>query len=206
MGTPSRRRPADLDLVRLAERRPEAIEAWFAAYATVVHGFVRRRVAVCPDMAADVTQETFLVALGRIEEFDPERGAMLPWLTYIARNCARKALRERARIVGSVDGAEAAPGGPFPLLDEAPLPDEVLMRDETAERVHAALAGLSPPHQRVLEQYYVLQRPLKEIARAETMTVGAVKSLLHRARLALKSAIEAGTNREEQTTAWGRVR
>jgi RNA polymerase sigma factor (sigma-70 family) len=197
---------AVLDLGRLRERRPEAIEAWFAGYAAVVHGFVRRRVAVCPELADDVTQDTFLVALKQIEGFDPERGAMLPWLTYIARNCARKALRERARIVGSVDASEGAPVGPFPSLDHAPLPDELLMRDETAERVHAALSSLAPAHQRVLEHYYVLQQPLKQIARAETTTVGAVKSLLHRARLAFKAAFESGGDLEKQATAWRRSR
>jgi len=48
----------------------------------------RRRL---PELAEDVTQETFLTALNRIEDFDPDRGAMLPWLPYMARNCARKA-------------------------------------------------------------------------------------------------------------------
>jgi RNA polymerase sigma-70 factor (ECF subfamily) len=197
---------AKLDLDRLRERRPEAIEAWFASYVAVVHGFVRRRVAVCPDLADDVTQDTFLAALRQIENFDPERGAMLPWLTYIARNCARKALRERARIVGFMDGANDPAVSHYPPMDDAPLPDELLMRDETVERVHAALASISSPHQRVLERYYVLQQPLKQIARDETTTVGATKSLLHRARLAFKAAFEAGADTEALATALGRFR
>jgi RNA polymerase sigma factor (sigma-70 family) len=204
--TPGGRLAADLDLESLRERRPEAVTAWFAGYGTVVHGFVRRRVAACPELADDVTQETFLVALRQIHEYDPDRGAMLPWLTYIARNCARKALRERAHIVGSVDDAASSSWGASSPLDEAPLPDELLMREETADRVHAALAGLSAPHQRVLEHYYVLHRSVKQIARAETTTVGAVKSLLHRARLAFKAAFEEGGAVDEQATAWGRSR
>jgi RNA polymerase sigma-70 factor (ECF subfamily) len=203
---PRRLAAPKMDLGQLRERRPEAIEAWFASYVAVVHGFVRRRVAACPELADDVTQETFLTALGKIDEFDPARGAMLPWLTYIARNCARKALRERAHIVGFVDGADASDARPYPLLDDTPLPDELLMRGETVERVHTALASLSPPHQRVLERYYVLRQPLKQIARAEATTVGAVKSLLHRARLAFKTAFETDADLGAQATVWRRSR
>jgi RNA polymerase sigma-70 factor (ECF subfamily) len=195
-----------LDLEGLRQGRPEAIRAWFESYVDAVHGFVRRRVAACPDLAEDVTQEAFLVALRNIERYDPERGAMLPWLTYTARNCARKALRERAHIVGSVaeDGSSAAA---IPPLDTGPLPDELLHRAETADRVHTALGALSPGHQRVLELRYFLQLPLEQIARSEATTVSAVKSLLHRARHAFRHAFEEGDALASQpTTAFRRSR
>ena len=194
-----------LDLGRLGERRPEDIRIWFESYFAVVHGFVCRRVATCPDLADDVTQDTFLVALRHIHEYDPDRGAMLPWLTYIARNCARKALR-RARLVGAVGIDEAGAGEGFPDLDAGPLPEELLARAEMVDRVHGALSALAPHHQRVLENHYFLELPLKQIASAEATTVAAVKSLLHRARLAFKAAFEGSGDSEEQATAWGRSR
>lgn len=201
-----RGKPAQaIDLRRLAERRPEDIRLWFESYFAVVHGFVRRRVARYPDLADDVTQDTFLVALRHIHEYDPDRGAMLPWLTYIARNCARKALR-RARPVGTADIAEVEVGEGFLGLDTGPLPEEMLARDEVVDRVHAALSALAPHHQRVLESHYFLEQPLKQIARGDSVTVGAVKSLLHRARLAFKDAFEAGGDSAQQATAWGRSR
>jgi RNA polymerase sigma-70 factor (ECF subfamily) len=199
-----RGRPAQiLDLRRLAERRPEDIRLWFESYVAVVHGFVRRRLATYPDLADDVTQDTFLVALRHIHEYDPERGAMLPWLTYIARNCARKALR-RARPLHTVDldGVGASEG--HVALDTGPLPEDLLARDEVVDRVHAALSALAPHHQRVLESHYFLEQPLMQIARAEATTVVAVKSLLHRARLAFKDAFEAGGDSAQQVSAGGR--
>ena len=194
-----------LDLERLRERRPEDIRLWFEDYFAVVHGFVRRRVATCPDLADDVTQETFLVALRHIHEFDPERGAMLPWLTYIARNCARKALR-RVRPEVVLDFDEAGAGGGAPDLDAGPLPEDLLARAETVDRVHTALSALAPNHQRVLESHYFLEQPLKQIATAEATSVAAVKSLLHRARLAFKAAFETGGHSEQKAAAWGRFR
>lgn len=179
------------DLERLQRRQPEAVRAWFQAYFAVVHGFVRRRVATCPGLADDVTQDTFLVALRRIRDFDPDRGAMLPWLTYIARNCARKALRE-VRAADSVDlDLDGAGVETYPDLAADRLPEELLDRAETVDRVHAALSALAPRHQRVLESHYLLGQPLADIADAGATTVPAVKSLLHRARLAFKAAFEA---------------
>jgi RNA polymerase sigma-70 factor (ECF subfamily) len=188
---------AALDLGRLRERRPEAVRVWFESYFAVVHGFVRRRVAVCPSLADDVTQDTFLVALKQIHEFDPDRGAMLPWLTYIARNCARKALRS----VRS-DAFEHEPAGVegYPDLAVAPLAEDMLDRAETVDRVHEALSALAPHHQRMLESRYLLDQPLTQIARAEATTVAAVKSLLHRARAAFKAAFEAVGESGARTT------
>jgi len=203
--TPRGEAAGTLDLRRLGERRPEDIRVWFETYFAVVHGFVRRRVATCPDLADDVTQDTFLVALKHIHEYDPDRGAMLPWLTYIARNCARKALR-RVRPVGAVNAAEAGAGDRYPDLDAGPLPEELLTRAETVDRVHAALSALPPHHQRILESHYFLEQPLKQIAGAEGTTVGAVKSLLHRARLAFKDAFDAGDRPRAQAAACGRSR
>ncbi len=201
--SPESRPAGTLDLGRLAARQPDAVTRWFESYFDVVHGFVRRRVARRPDLADDVAQEAFLVALSRIADYDPERGAMLPWLTYIARNCARKALRHQARLVGAIE--EEASGG-YPPLDACPLPEELLDRAATVDRVHDALAQVAPAHQHLLESHYVLQQPLKEIAVREDTTVSAVKSRLHRARLAFKAAFEALDSSTPHATIRGGIR
>jgi RNA polymerase sigma-70 factor (ECF subfamily) len=197
------RKAAALDLRGLRERRPEAVRAWFEAYFAPVHGFVRRRVAACPSLAEDVTQETFLVAFRSIHEFDPIRGAMLPWLTYIARNCARKALRgARPEAAVELDGTAIEA---WPDLAAGLVPEEWLDQAHTVDRVHAALSALAPHHQRVLERHYLLEEPLATIAGAEATTLAAVKSLLHRARLAFRAAFEAGNEPAECTTSGRRA-
>jgi len=197
-------RAEPLDLGRLKHRQPEDVRIWFETYFAVVHGFVRRRVAALPDLADDVTEDAFLVALSHIHEYDPDRGAMLPWLTYIARNCARKALRQ-ARPSGMADLDGAVAGDRFPILDAGPLPEDLLARADTVDRVHSALAALTPQHQRVLERHYFLEQPLKQIASAEATTVAGMKSLLHRARLAFKAEFESGRD-EERAASGGRSR
>jgi RNA polymerase sigma-70 factor (ECF subfamily) len=177
----------------LRRREPGAVEHWFLEYADALHSFVYYRVNRDPALAEDVVQETFLTALGKIERFDPRRGEMLPWLTYTARNCIRAALRRRGlsesvgRTWERIDGRLAAA---FKELDAAPLPDEVVERRETAALVQMALANIPEKYRRALRSHYCGDRSLEEIAASEGTTSSAVKSLLHRARLAFKAAFQ----------------
>jgi RNA polymerase sigma-70 factor (ECF subfamily) len=169
------------------------IESWFLEHADAIYTFVYYRVGRDEELATEVVQETFLSALERIEDYDRERGPMLPWLTYTARNCIRKALRQRGRLQSVGDRWEVIDRKLLAACSELatrPLPDELLEREETAELVQMALSNLPDKYRIALRQHYCLQRPLREIADDLGVTEGAVKSLLHRARLAFKAAFE----------------
>ena len=182
-----------MDLELLRNRQPEAVERWFQEHADAVYTFIFYRVGKDPDVATDVVQETFLTALRKIGEYDPGRGAMLAWLTYVSRNCIRKALKQAGRyktyseLWEQIDRKLVAA---YRELATAPLPEEVLEREETAELVHMTLSSIPGNYERALKRHYYQRQSLKEIARAEGMTEGAVKSLLHRARLAFKTAFQ----------------
>jgi RNA polymerase sigma-70 factor (ECF subfamily) len=201
---------SDLDLGGVVQRRPDAVEAWFTTYADPVYTFIYYRVGKDPEIAADVTQDTFTTALDKIAEYQQERGEMLPWLTYVARNCIRKTRRRQARYTMAEDLWERIDQrliSAFSALAEEPLPDEVLLRQETAELVRMALSNLPCRYQRALEQRYYQQQTVKEIAASEGITEGAVKSLLHRARAAFQVAFTtiAETISESHSAAGGLV-
>jgi len=184
---------AGYEIRQLRDRRPQAVERWFLEHADAIYTFVFYRVGRNEDLATEVVQETFLAALERIGDYDQERGPMLPWLTYAARNCIRKALRQRGRLKSLGDRWEAIDRkllAAYGALAISPLPDELLEREETAELVQMALSNLPDNYRSALRQHYCLQRPLSEIADGLGVTEGAVKSLLHRARLAFKAAFE----------------
>jgi RNA polymerase sigma-70 factor (ECF subfamily) len=185
-----------IDLIGLHLRRSDAVESWFRAYADALYTFVFYRVGRNEEVAADVAQETFVTALDKIESFDPERGDMLPWLTYIARNCIRKALRQHRQFATTDDlwdEVDRCLLVAFSTLAKEPLPDEVLERQETAELVRMALSNLPLRYQRAIEKRYFEQLSLRQIAAAEELTEGAVKSLLHRAKAAFQVAFESIT-------------
>ncbi len=175
----------------LGSRQPQAVEQWFHEYADAVYTFALYRVGKDPDLAEEVVQDTFVTALSRIEEYDQRRGMMLPWLTYFCRNSIRKALRHRkggdalAEFYGEIDRRLLAA---YRRLATDPLPEDVLHGQETKELVQLTLANIPGNYQQVLTQHYLEQRSLKEIAASHSLSEGAIKSLLHRARLAFKTA------------------
>ncbi len=183
----------EADLLLLRNRQPQVVERWFLEHADAVYTFVFYRVGKDQELATDVVQETFVTALRKIEQYDPRRGAMFAWLTYLARNCIRAALKQKSRYETYAefwDGIDRKLVAAYRELATAPLPEEVLEQQETTELVQMAMANIPGHYQRALTQRYYQQQSLEEIARAEGMTAGAVKSLLHRARLAFKTAFQ----------------
>lgn len=168
----------------------KAVEQWFRAHSDFIYTFVYYRVGGDRELVTDLVQETFATAMERLADFDPGRGEMKTWLSLLARNCIRVALRQRNRFAGpSVHEVDEAIVGSLATISDDELPDEVFQREETAHLVRLALTSLSPNHQTVLVERYWRQRPLVVVAADLGITEGAVKARLHRARLAFKDAL-----------------
>jgi RNA polymerase sigma-70 factor (ECF subfamily) len=190
--TPPKSEP-EIDFHRLHRRDREEVVRWFDAFSDPVYGFIFYRVGRDADLAGDVAQETFVTALETIDRFDPRRGEMFPWLTHIARNCIRKALRRRGKD-GALPGFWETVDRQLPRAIHDPgsniLPEELLERKETVELVRMALTNLPLRYQIALRRRYFEELSLHEIAALEGIEEGAVKVLLHRARLAFRTAFE----------------
>ena len=188
---PSGTQGVDLDLLR--NRHPKAVERWFLKHADALYTFVFYRVGKDEELATDVVQDTFVTALGKIDEYDPQRGAMWPWLTYTCRNCIRKALKQKGRYQPYSEFWEKIDRrllAAYRGLATSPLSEDVLERQETAELVHMALSNIPDNYQQALRRHYYQRQSLEDMARSDGMTAGAVKSLLYRARLAFKTAFQ----------------
>jgi RNA polymerase sigma-70 factor (ECF subfamily) len=152
--------------------------------------------------AEDMVQETFLRAWRRLETY-AGRASLRAWLYRIATNACLDALEKRPRRtlpVRSQPPAEpSAP--PAPPLTELiwlePFPDDLLDDVEPTPEARYALhesitlafllaLQLLPPRQRaVLIMRDVLDWGASEVAELLDMTVSAVNSALHRARVTL---------------------
>jgi RNA polymerase sigma-70 factor, ECF subfamily len=182
-----------IDFLRLRRRDKEEVVRWFNTYSDPVYGFIFYRVGRDADLAGDVAQETFVTALETIDRFDPSRGEMFPWLTHIARNCIRKILRRRGIDDALPDFWETVDHKltrAITGIGSDIFPEELLVRKEVAERVRMALSNLPLRYQMALRRRYFEELSLHEIAALEGINEGAVKVLLHRARLAFRTAFE----------------
>ena len=182
---------AEIDLKELKQRDPRAVAGWVRIYGDPLYTFVFYRVGRNADDAADVVQETFLKAFRQIEDYDPQRGSMLAWLTYLSKNIIKKALRARRRHLSydqAWQGVDASLRKAYGLIATEPLPEDVLESQETAELVRMTLGSIPGNYKRVLTEHYYRQMPLKEIAAALGVSEGVVKALVYRARQAFKVA------------------
>ena len=158
----------------------DAWRRWYDAHFDRLANYVRWRCAGLRDLADDVIQETWLVAVRRLGSFDPDRGAFFDWLCGIASNAARTATRTRCR--------RKARDRPL-AADDRPAPDTIGTQDK-AGRVAAALAALPDHYEAVLRAKYLDRLSVDEIAAARGDSPKAVESLLSRARQAFRETYE----------------
>jgi RNA polymerase sigma-70 factor (ECF subfamily) len=140
--------------------------------------YVVWRSAGMRDLAEDVAQETWLIAVRRIGDFEPTRASFVSWLRGIAAKVLANQLRSRWRRPEQ------------PLLDSAePAHDENGRRDE-AELIARALTELPERYEVALRAKYLDRLSVAEIAEDWGETAKAIESLLTRARQAFRAAYE----------------
>ena len=183
----------EIDFSRLRRRKKAEVVNWFDRFADPVYGFIFYRVGRDAELAEEVAQETFVTALESIDRYDPARGEMFPWLTYIARNCIRKVQRRRSRNSDLTDFWKTVDyklTRAITNLDSNILPEELLEQKELAELVRMALTNLPLRYQMALQRRYFEDLSLHEMAALEKSSEGAMKVLLHRARQAFRTSFE----------------
>jgi RNA polymerase sigma-70 factor (ECF subfamily) len=167
------------DAVRAGDA--EAWRRWYDAHFDRLAAYVRWRCAGLCDLADDVLQETWLVAVRRVGNFDPARGTFFDWLCGIASNAARTAVRTRGRQ--KVRYRSLVPADDRSATEPADATDR-------AERTAVALSALPDHYEAVLRAKYLDCRSVNEIAAARGDSPKAVESLLSRARQAFRAAYE----------------
>lgn len=146
-----------------------------------------------PDLAADVTQDSFISAYRNLAKF---RGGMFrSWLLRIATNACYDALRarKRRRVTSLQAMSEDEDGGTgFELPDNSESPDEFALRRELGIAIQRGLEAL-PEDQRVVVILSDVQgMAYEEIAEVTGANLGTVKSRLSRGRARLRDILKAG--------------
>ncbi len=152
-----------------------------------------------PEAAEDAAQETFLRAFQHLGRYDPKR-SFATWLLSIAAHYCIDRLRRRRFSTFSIDEEDDdSPAFEIPDTD-APNPERESVRREEKEKLHGLLDSLDPRDRAAIVMRYWHDASEVEIAEALGLTVSAVKSRLHRARLALgkrweESSMQTNTQR-----------
>lgn len=134
-----------------------------------------------PEDAKDVLQDTLLALARGVRDF---RGAssLSTWLFTVARSFCIKKRRKRAPAVDAISAADH-------VADAAPHADEALASRQVEEAIERAIAALEPMYREVLLLRDVEGLSAKEVAEVLGIGVPAVKSRLHRARIAVRNSV-----------------
>ena len=133
--------------------------------------------------AREVVQETMLAVARSAERFRGD-ASFASWLFTIARNACAKQRRKSAGEPASLETLDAVP----PMATSGPEQD--LDRRRIEHALEEAIAALEPNHREVLLLRDVEGLSAKEVADATGLSVAAVKSRLHRARLDLRARLQ----------------
>ena len=176
------------DLILLDRARQGDLDAFndlVVVYQDLLFALVVRMVPD-RDQASDAVQEAFFSAYRNLEGF--RGGSVRSWLSRIAVNAAMDAQRLKKR----------RPADPYPELEDDtwqppadPSADPVTT-SLTAERhraLNSALAQITDDQRTAIVLYDVEGYDYGEIAELTRVSVGTVKSRIHRGRLALRGLL-----------------
>lgn len=170
----------------------QALTALVAAFRGPLYRFARR-LTRDDALAEDVLQDTFLTAVRRIGDWRG-KGTCRGWLYAIARSQVLMARRRKVGEPEAFDEVEA--GAELPQLGleagwGAPMDPEALSaRLEERALFERALGRLSGPEREVIALRDLEGLSGEDTAQALGLSLAAMKSRLHRARLALVAAVK----------------
>jgi len=181
-------------VARLKQADHAAFEEIVEQYEAKVYGLARGLTRNDED-AQDAVQETFLSVFKNVKSFKGD-SSLATWIYRITVNAALMKMRRRRHDDRTVPIDEAMPtfdedGHRVATLpDWHPRADEMLLNKEMGGHLRRAIAELEVDYRSVLIMRDQEGLSNEEVAATLTLTVAAVKSRLHRARIFVRERIK----------------
>jgi RNA polymerase sigma-70 factor (ECF subfamily) len=172
------------ELVRQAQKSPDAFARLYDQYYPKIFGYVLRRSANI-EAAQDITSETFLKALGKLWQFRWRNVPFSSWLYKIATNEVNQYFR-KVEYRKTVSLEELQERGLELLSSHDPEGELIEAQEELKQHqdfleIQAKIVQLPGKYQEVITLRFFEKKQIKEIAEILGKREGTIKSLLHRA-------------------------
>lgn len=184
----------DRDLVRrMLSGEESAFNAFFNDYFPRVYRFAMPRLSGDPDAGKEVVQATLVKAIRSLSQYRGD-AALFTWICQICRHQIAdyvRANRRRHQHVVSIDDSPEVRAALESI--EAPADDEPMRHygnEETRRLVRSVLDRLPERYGDVLEWKYIEGRSVDEIGAMLGIGHTAAQSVLARARVAFRQALE----------------
>jgi RNA polymerase sigma-70 factor (ECF subfamily) len=182
--------PMDL-VARLKARDKAALEDLLREHGGRLYG-VALQIMRNDIEAQEAVQDALITIWNKIDQFEG-RSQFTTWLHRVTANAALMKLRKNKKFEQHVSFENHGLDRDLPVLqlaDPREGPGETMLRGELGERVRTAIEALPEPYRTTVLLADVDEMSMEEIAASMGATVPAVKSRLHRGRLALRKVLE----------------
>jgi RNA polymerase sigma-70 factor (ECF subfamily) len=129
--------------------------------------------------AEDITQDVFIAVFNKLSTFDPMRCRFSTWMFTIARNKSINHLRRNRKTL-SLDSLDFVSSSD---------PSEQICNEEFFQQMDRALSTLPKSQKRAFVLAEFEKLPYEEIAQVECVSIGTIKSRVHRAKKKLRKAL-----------------
>jgi len=163
-----------------------AFERFYRRHLPVMTGFHLRRTGQ-PELAFDLTAETFAAVVVSLDRFDPELGGARSWLFVIAANKLRDSVRRR-RVED--EARRRLRHERIVLTDEDLARVEALADEGDEEQVSALLDDLPELQREAVVSRVLQERPYAEIAVGMACSEAVVRQRVRRGLLTLRNRLE----------------
>jgi RNA polymerase sigma factor (sigma-70 family) len=174
---------SDADLIAASLADPHLFTAVFDRHSAEILRYVYARLG--PDLAEDVTAETFLAAFSCRSRYDGAWADARPWLYGIAVRQIRRHRRVEARRIRLLRSALAD----GPAEDHSDRAAERVTAQRLGPTLAAAVAGLPQVDRELLLLVAWAELSYAEAATALGTTTSAVKARLHRIRVRMRQEL-----------------
>ncbi len=149
-----------------------------------------------PQEAEDVSTESFMVALQKIDKYEKEKAQFSTWLFTIARNLMLQSLKSRKRFVSmdyeiDEEGTTMKDFIQEPFQEDVPSEEQVHeLFEKKAEIMKKHIDSLEPIYRKVIEMRELKKMPYKNIATELKLNENTVKSQIRNGRIKLQKMVK----------------
>jgi len=183
--------------------REEAYRELLRRYRRPVHTLIYRMVRD-PDVAEDLTQDTFVEVLQALDRYRPEC-RFSSWILEIANNTTIDHLRRRRPEMLALDGSRDVAS--IPAAERTESTPAKADPGDLRPAIEQAIGRLREKHRTCIILRHLEGRSYEDIAEILDLPLGTVKSLIHRARRELREMLRSlrDTAQSPSPGSWSRT-
>jgi RNA polymerase sigma-70 factor (ECF subfamily) len=163
------------------------IEKLYREYFTPVYRYTLSLVHD-PNMAEEITQETFFRALKKINDYRGE-ASLKVWLCQIARNLSFDSLKRQSKTTALTKHDDESDDYELPAGSES-NPEEQLLRKQTAMKIHRILHDLKEPYKEVFQLRTFGDLSFAEIGELFGKSESWARVTYYRSRMMIKEELD----------------